>query len=280
MIQMHEEWLTSSDLKFNNIYDDIIRQLRSTIGQAIVNYDKRGILHSSIFLDYRHNTVASTALELSKTRLELDFNSLKCRGILIKDYTNQLLSNQNTLLHERFWNDYVLSDYKCNGLQKFALEWENKIWDELGIILHQAERTITATALDTPLSVQSSHGPQQITYINNYGGQQNIATNSSTLNTTVNNNNVDIEQLTIKLAELLKSSSIPSELKYEVIDLAETVAEQSKAGQAKKGILKTFSDKINFVKDIIIKTDSTLHASQSLYYTANQLIELIKKSLN
>jgi lipid A disaccharide synthetase len=115
---------------------------------------------------------------------------------------------------------------------------------------------------------------------NNYGGQQNIATDNGTINATLINNNADIEQLATKLAELLKSSQLPAELKEEAVDLAETVAEQAKAGQPKKGILKTFGDKIKLVKDTVTGTDAALHASQDLYNTANQLGELIRQSIS
>ncbi|WP_378954587.1 hypothetical protein [Pelosinus sp. sgz500959] len=273
---MHKEWLAASGLRFNNVYEDAIRQLRSDIGQAINEYGNRGTLHSSMFLGHRHRTVAATAKQLSQTRLDLDLNALKQKNFTVKDHTEQLISNQRTLLQEKLWKDYVLSDYKRNGLQKFATEWENRMWEELSHILHQAERLIGASALEhEPVSEPKDEPTTFINY-----GIYAIANDNGTVNATLINNNAEIKQLAVKLVELLKPSQLPAELKEEAIDLAETIADQASSGQPKKSILKAFGEKIKLIKDTFTGTDAMLHASQDLYNTASQLGELIGRSMS
>jgi hypothetical protein len=269
----YEEWQQAADLRFMNFYDDTLRQLRTDVGLAIAEFDGRGVLHSSMYYSRRHELVAAAAKKLSLTRLEMDLSALLQRGLPIKVNEDKLKSHQYNLLREQFWMNYVLAEFKKTGRPESVAEYETHIWNELDNLYHQAERLIAAAALDDASPKPQIQQPIiQNTYINN-GGQQNVAaTENASVYATQVNNYSDMEQLATKLAELLKASNLPTDVKEEAVDLAETVAEQAKSGQPRKGVLKSLSNVLQAVND----TNGLLKSGKDLYDTASQMGELIK----
>lgn len=275
---MHQDCDQYARLLFQNEYDRIARQLRFDLGAVAAKESGTNTLISTQCFNKNHHLFTDAARQLSSKRLELDRQALTKFGLRLKEEAEWLKANQSSLLTDSFWKWVILDWYAKPMWGDRAKSAENALWTELDNIKHHAEREITALSLE-PVQNQIQPALHQTTY-NNYGGQQNIAIDNGTVNATSVNNNADIEQLATKLAELLKSSQLPAELKEEAVDLAETVAEQAKAGQPKKGIIKAFGDKIKLIKDTVTGTDATLHASQDLYNTANQLGELIRQSIS
>ncbi len=271
----YAEWEQAANLRFMNFYEDTLRQLQSDMGAVVVDFNNRNALHSSPFYSKRHQVVAATAKKLSLTRLEMDLSALLQRGLLITNNQDKIKSHQFNLLKEQFWKNYVLAEFKKIGRPQSVTEYENHIWHELDNLFNQAERLIAAAALDDAAKPQQET-KKNITYINN-GGQMNVAIDNATVTASQVINNTDIEQLATKLAELLKASDdLPAAIKEEAIDLIETVAEQSQAGQPRKGVLKSLGNALQIIKD----TDRAIKVGKDLYETANQLGELIKRLIS
>jgi hypothetical protein len=261
-------------LKFMIEYERTIQQLTIDVGAKVCEFNSKGILSSSMFFGTRNKLAIDTARSLSQKRLEIDLATLYKFDIPVKDQVGWLKSNQSTLLLEDFWKQIILGDFRNAKYVTYDQGYENAAWTELTNLRHQAERQIIAASLEpVALSQPSVH---QTAYYN-YGGQMNVAMDNSTINATIINNSAEIGELAVKLAELLKSSQLPAELKEEAVDLAETVAEQAKAGRPRKSILKSLGNTLKVVKDTITNTDAMLNAGRDLYNTATQLGDLLNR---
>lgn len=258
-------------LKFMTVYNQTLQQLTTDIGAKVCEFNAKGVLSSSMFFNARNKVAIEAAKSLSQQRLEIDVTTLRKFGISIKSQTGWLEANQHQLLLGDFWNRVFLGDFRNAKYVKFNQSAENYGLEQLKNILQDSITQITALGLEPEEALPQ---PPVVNHniFNSYNGQQNIATDNGIVNATQINNNTDIEQLATKLAELLKASDLPDDIKEEAIDLAETVAEQSKAGQPRKGVLKSLGNALQVIKD----TDSVIKAGKGLYETANQLGELIK----
>lgn len=273
MNQQCEEY---ARLLFLNEFDRALVELRSELG-AIANKEAgSNTLISSQCFNKNHHQFVAFARRLSDKRLELDLQALKNFGLKIKDEVGWLQSNQSQLI-DNYWNHTVLAWYfkpMWNGKADGA---SSQVWAELNNIQHQKEREIRALSLPPEIE-QVSKSTIQNNY--NYGGMQNIASGNATVNATMTINNADLDKLIPKLIELLKSSDLPTELKEETIDIAETIADQVKFGEPKKSLLKMLGGKMKEVKDAIVGTDATIVASKDLYNTANELGKLILQAMS
>ena len=262
-------------LLFLNEYENTINQLHSELG-AIANKEAQtGTLISSQCFNKNHRAIINVARGLSCKLLELDLEALRKFGVPVKDEVEWLKQGQNTLLFDTFWKN-VLTWYAKPMWSGKTKEAENAVWRELSNIMHQAERQIVALSLEPSQPHPSTAKHQTVIHANSPGVQVNIAHDNSNINASQTVRDEQIIEAALKLVELLKAADVPRDFKEEIIDLAETAAEQAQNGKKGKGVLKALGEKMKLLNSAITGTDATIKASEDLVKHANYLWALIK----
>ena len=261
-------------LLFTNIYDQKLTQLKSELGNLIAEYDSNGILISSVFFSKLYELTTNAASELSKKRLEIDLEVLAKLGLSISENAQWLKSNQNTLLTETFWKQFVLTEFQRPIFHGRTTQLENQIFNELKNITYRAEREIRALAI---LPSQAQQEPPNIIINSNAPSQFNIANEQATISASqIINISTEIEEVTKSFIELLKSIDIPSELKNETIDLAEITTEQIKNNKFRPTIIKSFVNKLKSVYNVITSSDNLIRSSGNILEYLNRLNNLLQ----
>jgi hypothetical protein len=268
---MFQKCQEHSHLLFLTEYENTLVKLRSELGNIIVEYDGRNLLISSMCFSEIWKIATAAARNLSNKRLEFDIDALKTFGLTVQENGRWLRENQSKLLLEDFWKQFVLTEYQRPIFRGKATFGENQILNELKNILHQVERKIYVLESE-PIQEQQ----QPYTVIHAKNSQVNVANGNAIINATQTVNNGDIQEAITKFVKLLKESNLPEDFKEETIDLAEIIADQSKAGQPRKSIVKSLCDKLLFIKDPSITINAAIGASTGLYNIADNLYKLIK----
>lgn len=269
MSQLYQKCQQHSRLRFLNEYEQTLEKLRSEFGEIIVKHNSKGTLMSSMFFSDLWKVTTPAAKYLSNKRLELDINALETFGFTIQENAKWLKENQNALLLTDFWKQFVLTEYQRPLFDGRGTFGENQIWQELNKILHQIEREIDVLESE-PIKVQ-----QPPIATNNFifnGGQNNLSLNNSTQTV---NNGPDIQETIIKLVELLKASELPEDFKKDTMTLAETFAEESKAGQPSESTRKSLVEKLLVIKDPATTISAAINITSAVYTVSNHLFQLI-----